>query len=141
MTWRFVVAPGVEPSVGCREALEAARDELPDAVLFAAVVAGDEAWPRLFDKEEAIEAARHGLVALRAVEPAAVLVREDVAGFAATARLLTAERGYLVPEARATRSGAAPSVPRLRLLAAPFWRTDERLWQVFRIAGGLRPRS
>ena len=128
MSWRFVVAPGVTAADGCRAALEAARDAVPDGVLFAAVVPGDEAWPRRFDKEEAIDAARHGLVALRAVEPGAVLVRDDVPDFAASARVLTDALGFLVPDARATRSGRPPRVPRLRLLAAPFWTAKERLW-------------
>ena len=110
--WRFVVAPGVEPEDGCREALEAARDELPEAVLFAAHVPGDEAWPRVLDKEDAIEAVRHGLVALRAVQPGALLVRGEAGDFAATARLLADGRGYLVPQARARRVGAAPRVAR-----------------------------
>jgi hypothetical protein len=131
----FVVAPGVEPAAGCREALERARELRPDGVLFAAVVEGDEAWPRVLDKEEAIAAARDGLVALRAVVPGALLVRgSEPRSFGDVARLLTDGRGYLVPEARAARTGPAPRVPRLRLLTAPFWTREERLWQLFRLA-------
>jgi hypothetical protein len=132
-TWSLHTARGITPDAEARAALETARDALPSGVLFAAVVDGDEAWPRILDKAEAIEACRHGLVALRAVEPAMVLVRGDLpADFAATARLLTAERGYLVPGARATRSGRPPRIARLRLLAASFWTREERLWQLFR---------
>lgn len=132
--WRFVVAPGVEPAAGCRAALEAARDALPGAALLAAHVPGDEAWPRVLDKEDAIEACRHGLVALRAVEPAAVLTRAEVPDFAASAALLATERGYLVPAATATRHGHRPRVPRWRLLTARHWTREERLWQLFRLA-------
>ena len=131
--WRLVVAPGVEPEPSARAALEAARDAMPRAVLLAAHVPGDEVWPRVLDKEDAIEACRHGLVALRAVQPGMLLTRADVADFAATARLLTDGRGYLVPGARATRRGRAPRVPRLRLLTARFWTREERLWQLFRL--------
>ena len=141
VTWRFVVADGVEPEPGARAALEAATASLPDAVLFAAVVEGDEAWPRILDKEDAIEACRHGLVALRAVQPGALLVRGDAPrSFAGCARVLTEGRGYLVPGARATRAprasagGPLPRRAALRLLAAPFWTREERLWQLFRLA-------
>ena len=135
MTWRLVVAPGVEPEPSALAALEAAAASLPEATLFAAVVEGDEAWPRILDKEDAIEACRHGLVALRAVQPGALLVRGDAPrSFAECARLLTDGRGYLVPAARASRSGGAPRVAPLRLLFAPFWTREERLWQLFRLA-------
>lgn len=134
LTWRFAVAPGVEPAPGCREALEAARDALPGAVLFAAVVEGDEAWPRILDKEDAIEACRHGLVALRAVQPGALLVPDgEPRSFSDAAALLAGGRGYLVPTARAERRGAPPRVPRLRLLAAQHFTREERLWQLFRL--------
>ncbi|HEX2084879.1 MAG TPA: hypothetical protein VHF89_04285 [Solirubrobacteraceae bacterium] len=134
---RFVVAPGVEPEPGCREALEAARSAMPDAALLAAVVPGDEAWPRILDKEEAIDACRHGLVALRAVQPGAMLVRgAPPRSLAETAALLAQGRGALVPGARAVRRAGAPrpgSLARLRLLAAPHFTRDERLWQLFRL--------
>ena len=135
--WRFVVAPGVEPDHAARAALEEARDAVPHAVLLAAYIPGDKAWPRILDKEDAIEACRHGLVALRAVQPGALLVRDGIPpprSFAETARLLTGRRGYLVPGARATRTVPAPRVGRLRLLIAPFWTREERLWQLFRLA-------
>ena len=131
--WRFVVAPGVEPRPGCREALEAARDQMPAADLLAAVVPGDPAWPRILDKEDAIEACRHGLVALRAVEPGAVLTTLDVRDFAAAAALLASRRGYLVPGAEAVRRGAAPRVRALRVLRAGHFTREERLWQLFRL--------
>ena len=130
----YVVAPGVEPAPECRAALEAAAAERPDGVLFAAVVAGDEAWPRILDKEEAIEACRHGLVALRAVQPGALLVREPAPrSFARCAELLAEGRGFLVPAARARRSGRRPRVPRVRVLAAGHFTREERLWQLFRL--------
>lgn len=139
MSWRFVVAPGVEPGAGTRAALEAAAAAVPHAALLAAVVPGDEAWPRILDKEEAIAACRHGLVALRAVQPGALLVRDDPPrSFTATAELLTGATGYLVPGARAERCGPAPRVPHVRLLAAPFWTRDERLWQLSRLAAARR---
>lgn len=134
VSWRFVVAPGVEPAPGCREALEAARDALPGAALLAAVVPGDEAWPRILDKEDAIEACRHGLVALRAVQPGALLVRDaPPRSFSEAAALLAGARGYLVPGARATRRGPAPRVRRVRLLGASHFSREERLWQLFRL--------
>ena len=137
--WRFVVAPHVEPEGSAREALEAAREERPDAVLLAAHVAGDEAWPRILDKEDAIEACRHGLVALRAVQPGVLLVRgEAPRSFADAARLLTDGRGYLVPGATAVRSGRRPRLAPLRLVTAPFWTREERLWQLFRLVASRR---
>ena len=139
--WRLEVAPGIEVAEGCREALERAAQAMPRAVLLAAHVPGDEAWPRILDKEDAIEACRHGLVALRAVQPGALLVAEGVAAprsFAATARLLARGRGYLVPGARARRAGPAPGIAPLRLLTAPGWTREERLWQLFRLASGGR---
>ncbi len=136
---RFAVAPGVEPAEGCRAALEAAAAALPEAVLLAAVVPGDEAWPRILDKEDAIEACRHGLVALRAVQPGALLVRgEAPRSFTQAARLLTDGRGYLVPSARATRAAPAPRVRAARLVTEPFWTREERLWQLFRLAAARR---
>ena len=141
-TWRFAVAAGVVPEEACRAALEAAAEEMPDAVLLAAHVPGDEAWPRVLDKKDAIEACRHGLVALRAVQPGAMLVRGPApASFADTARLLTEGRGYLVPAARATRAGRAPQIAAWRLLLARFWTREERLWQLFRRARAGRGRS
>jgi hypothetical protein len=135
MSWRYVVAPGVVAGDDVRAALEAARDAAPDGDLFAAVVPGDAAWPRILDKEVAIDAARHGLVALRAVTPGALLVRgEPPRSFRATAELLTDGRGFLVPAAVAHRSGRPPGVAPARLLAAPFWTREERLWQLFRLA-------
>jgi hypothetical protein len=132
---RFAVAPGVEPAEGCRAALEAAAAALPEAVLLAAVVPGDEVWPRILDKEDAIEACRHGLVALRAVQPGALLVRgEPPRSFAQAAELLAGGRGYLVPAARAARSGPSPRVAPGRLLLAGHWTREERLWQLFRLA-------
>ena len=130
---RYVVAPGIEPAAGCREALEAAARDIPDGVLFAAVVEGDEAWPRILDKEEAIEACRHGLIALRAVQPGALLTSLDARDFAGVAEALARGRGFLVPGARATRRGRAPRVRRLRLLAARHFTREERLWQLFRL--------
>ena len=139
--WRFAVAPGVAPAEGCLAALEAAAREMPAAALLAAHVPGDEAWPRILDKEDAIEACRHGLVALRAVQPGALLVREDVEpprSFAGAARVLADGRGYLVPAARATRTGRAPRIAPLRLLTAPGWTREERMWQLFRLVAARR---
>lgn len=138
--WTFWVAPGVEPGQDARVALEAARARMPAGQLFAAVVPGDEVWPRILDKEDAIAAAGVGLVALRAIEPGVLLVRgEPPTSFAETAKLLTGVRGYLVPEASGRRNDRAPRVQRLRLLAAPWWSRDERLWQLFQLARGGAP--
>ncbi len=137
--WRYVVAHGVSPAADALAALEEARAAMPEAVLLAAVVAGDEAWPRILDKEDAIEACRHGLVALRAVQPGALLVRgEPPRSFTQAARLLTEGRGYLVPSARATRATPAPRVRAARLVTEPFWTREERLWQLFRLAAARR---
>jgi hypothetical protein len=130
---RLVRAPGVS---GSADALYEAASLVPDAAVVAAIVPGDLAWPRTIDKEEAIHAAELGLVALRAVVPGLFLLREGLEpprSFSEMAALLTSERGYLVPEAVATRSGPAPRVPRARLLFAPFWTREERLWQLFRL--------
>ena len=77
---------------------------------------------------------------LGAVAPGALLARDDLAvgTFTDVARALSAERGYLVPGAVAERLGAAPSVPRLALLRAPFWTREERLWQLFMMFGARR---
>ena len=133
--WSYVVAPGVTAGAEVRAALERARDAAPAGDLFAAVVPGDIAFARILDKDLAIDAARAGLVALRAVTPGALLVRgAPPRTFRATAELLTDGRGYLVPGAIARREGRPPPIAPARLLAAPFWTREERLWQLFRLA-------
>jgi hypothetical protein len=131
--WTYVVAEGVQPAPSALAALEAAREAMPSAALLAARVPGDPVWPRILDKEDAIEGARRGLVALRAVQPGVLLVRGDTvpASFLDVARALTSARGYLVPGAEAARTGPPPALPRARVLAAPFWTREERLWQLF----------
>ena len=148
--WRFVVADGVEPEPGCLEALQAARARVPDAVLVAARVVlpdgtldpASEPMPRILDKEEAIAAARHRLLAIRAARPGALLVRGDAgADLASTAALLAAGRGYLAPEAVAVRRRPAPRerlADRLRLLRAAHWSREERLMQLFTLVAGRR---
>jgi hypothetical protein len=138
--WRLVVAPGVEPEPGCLEALEAARDAVPHALLLAAVVPGDEAWPRVLDKEDAIEACRHGLVALRAVEPGCLLARTDVPSFVASAVLLGPGHGYLVPGARARRTGPPPPVPRARAAARAVLRARGAAVAALQARPSRRPR-
>jgi hypothetical protein len=141
--WRFVVDPGVEPAPDCLERLQAARALVPDAVLIAAKVVlpdgsldpGSEPVPRILDKQEAVEAARLRLLALRAARPGAMLLRGDARdGLLATAALLAGGRGYLAPEAVAVRAAPKPREPlreRLRLLRQPHWTREERLLQLF----------
>lgn len=147
-SWRFVVADGVEPAPDCLERLQAARVLVPDAVLVAARVVlpdgsldpGSEPMPRILDKEEAIEAARLRLLAIRAARPGAMLVRGDVQpGLFTTAALLAGARGVLAPDAVATRAVPRPREgirERLRLLRAPHWTREERLMQVFALVNG-----
>ena len=149
MTWRFVVDEGVAPAPDCLERLQAARALVPSAVLIAARVVlpdgsldpGSQPMPRILDKQEAVDAARLRLLAIRAVPPGAVLVRGDVEpDLFTTAALLADGRGYLAPEAVAVRSTPrrSPSLrERLRLLREPCWTREERLMQVF---AALRPR-
>ena len=141
--WSWLVARGVEPAPDALEELLAGRDALAGGALYASAVDGDEAWPRILDKAAAIDAAGHGLVALRAVVPGSVLVRSDLvpAGpltFAWTAHVLAGRPGYLVPRSRARRTGAPPRVG-LRPLLAGGWSRDERLWLLMRAAGERGP--
>ena len=143
MSWRFVVADGVEPAPDCLEELQAARARVPDAVLIAAKVVlpdgsldpASEPMPRILDKQEAVDAAALRLLAIRAARPGALLVRDGAEpDLFTTAALLRNGRGYLAPEAVATRSTPRPIEPlreRLRLLRAPHWTREERLMQLF----------
>ena len=137
--WSWLVARGVEPGRDALAALLAARETLSGGVLYASAVEGDEAWPRILDKPAAIDAAAHGLVALRAVVPGALLVRSDLAPpgpltFAWSAHVLAERAGYLVPASRAHRAGPSPRVG-LRPLLAAGWSREERLWLLMRAAG------
>ena len=141
--WSWLVARGVEPDPQALAELLAARDVLTGGVLYASAVDGDEVWPRILDKPAAIEAAGHGLVALRAVTPGALLVRSDLAPsgpltFTWTARLLADRPGYLAPRSRAVRGAPAPRVGLRPLLAAAGWTREERLWLLMRAAGERR---
>lgn len=157
MSWRLVVDPGVEPAGDVRERLEEARSAAPGAVVLAAKVLlpGGELdlasapMPRILDKEAAIAAARLGLLAVRAVRPGALLVPpgSPLAGappravLAVSAALLATGEGHLVPQAVATRvAGGAPEPLRARvsLLRAAHWTREERLLQLFALAGGGR---
>jgi len=151
-SWRFVVAEDVEPAPDCLDALQAARALVPEAVLIAAKVVlpdgsldpASEPIPRILDKEEAIAAARHRLLAIRAARPGAMLVRGEVEepDLGSTAAMLADGRGYLAPLAVATRRAPAPRerlADRIRLLRAPHWSREERLMQLFTlVAGGRR---
>ena len=137
--WSLLVARGVEHGPGALDALLAARETLSGGVLYASAVDGDGAWPRILDKPAAIDAAAHGLVALRAIVPGALLVRSDLVPpgpltFAWTARVLADRPGYLVPASRARRTGPSPRVG-LRPLLASGWSREERLWLLMRAAG------
>ena len=154
MSWSFVVAPGVSPAPDALAALQEARALVPDAVVIGARVVlpdgsldpGSEPVPRILDKGEAIEAARLGLLAVRAVRPGAMLVRTDTpagAAFAAapslwaSVALLAAGRGVLAPLAVAVRPSPAPRESlraSLRLLRSPAWTREERLMQLFALA-------
>jgi predicted component of type VI protein secretion system len=143
MTWRFVVDEGVEPAPDCLERLQAARARVPDAVLVAARVVlpdgsldpASEPMPRILDKQEAVDAARERLLAIRAARPGAMLVRGDgEADLAGTAALLAGARGVLAPEAVAVRTAPKAREPlraRLRLLREPHWTREERLLGLF----------
>ena len=143
MAWRFVLDEGVSPAPDCLEKLQAARALVPDAVLLAAKVVlpdgsldpGSEPMPRILDKQEAVEAARLRLLALRAARPGAMLVRDGAdGGLFATAALLAEGRGYLAPGAVAVRAAPRPREPlreRVRLLRQPHWTREERLLQLF----------
>lgn len=135
--FRWIVADGVMPRPGAREALEAAAARMPDArVLACRVPDGPEPWPELFARERAIDAARARLLAVRAVPPGALLVRDDVpagSGLRWSAGVLRDGGGYLVPDAVADWPGA-PRIRRrehLRLAAAPGLTVVERLWQAY----------
>lgn len=137
--WSWVVAHGVEPAPGALDALLAARDALTGGALYASAVPGDPAWPRILDKPAAIEAAGHGLVALRAVVPGALLVRTGLLPpgritFAWTAHVLASRPGYLVPRSEARRTGPRPRAG-LRPLLAGGWSREERLWLLMRRFG------
>lgn len=162
MSWRWVVEPGVEAAPDALEELHRARAMRPDATLLASRVVlpdggldpASEPMPRILDKAETIEAARDGLLAVRAVRPGSLLVREDLAArlerssrgqvLAQTAAALTAGRGYLAPRSVAVRREPVPAESRrarLRLVTAPFWTREERLLQLFALAGGGRRRA
>jgi hypothetical protein len=141
MSWRWLVADGVRPRAGAREALEAAAARRPDARIVASRVVGPgtEPWPELFDRERAIAAAQDRLLAVRAVPAASLLVRHDVpgvprgSGLAWTAAALRHGGGYLAPESivdwpTAPRRRAAEHA---RLLVLPGLTVTERLWVAF----------
>ena len=162
MSWRLVVDEGVEPARDALEQLQRARTVVPAAVLLAAKVVlpdgsldpASEPLPRILDKEQAIASARLGLLAVRAVRPGALLVRADAhavlaargpaAVLAASAAMLADGQGHLVPDAVAVRT--APATPeslraRLSLLRATHWTREERLMQLFTLAGGAGRRA
>lgn len=137
--WTWLVADGVDPAPDALAELVAAAQRHPGGVLYASAVTGEEPWPRILDKADAIGAAADALVALRATIPASLLVRSDLvpAGpltFAWTARLLRDRPGYLAPRSRATRSDA-PRRTGLRPLVLRGWRREERLWLLMRAVG------
>ena len=141
--WSWLVAEGVQPAPDALDELLAARDVLAGGALYASAVEGDEAWPRILDKPAAIDAAGHGLVALRAIVPGSLLVRSALvpAGpltFAWSAEVLARRAGYLVPRSTARRTGSAPRIG-LRPLLARGWSREERLWLLMRAAGERGP--
>jgi hypothetical protein len=155
VSWRLVVAPGVAPEADALARLQAARALVPDAVLVCGrVVLPDgsldpaaEPVPRILDKAEAIESARLGLLAVRAVRPGLLLVRTDLpagaalagagspaAALAASAALLRDDRGVLAPLAVGQRAAPGPvesTREHLRILRSPAWTREERLLQLF----------
>jgi len=161
MGWSLVVDAGVEPAPDALEQLQRARVTVPEAVVLAAKVVlpdgsldpGSEPLPRILDKEAAIASARLGLLAVRAVRPGTLLVRDDArallaargpaAVLAASAAALADGGGHLVPAAVAVRTLPAPVEPlraRLALLRAPHWTREERLLQLFTLAQGAAGR-
>jgi hypothetical protein len=165
VSWRWVVDEGVAPAADALERLHEARALMPGVVLVASrVVLPDGSLdpasaplPRILDKADAIEAARVGLLAVRAVRPGSMLVdvgrpagralaeaHGPAAILAASAALLAGDRGVLAPLSVAERR--APAQPesvadRLRLLRAAHWTREERLMQLFALAGGAPHRA
>lgn len=146
MTYRWLVADGVQPRPGAREALEAAAARRPDARIVASRVIGPGAapWPELFDRERAIDAARDGLLAIRAVPAGSLLVRDDVPGAPQGADLtwsaaaLRDGGGYLAPDSLVDWP-AAPAArlgDRGRLATTPGLTVTERLWTAYRVVAG-----
>lgn len=140
MSWRWLVAPGAQPRPGAREALEAAAQRRPDALIVSSrVLGGPDPWPELFDRDRAIDAARDRLLAVRAVGAGSLLVRGDVPGepqgadLTWSARVLRAGGGYLAPESVVDwPDGPVPSrADRWRLARLPGLTASERLWLTY----------
>jgi hypothetical protein len=162
MSWRFLVDHGVEPGARCARQLERARTpcrtrscsrrrsscRTARSTLARSRCRGSSTRSR--------PSPRHGsgCSPVRAVRPGAILVRGDAhavlaargpaAVLAATSALLAGGRGHLVPAAVAVRTAPAPQEPlfaRLALLRASHWTREERLMQLFTLAGGARRRA
>jgi hypothetical protein len=154
------VEPGVEPAPDALAELVAAVERAPRAVLVASrVVLPDGSldpasapWSRILDKPAMVDAARAGLLALRAARPGSLLVRDELARaleaaprartLARTAAALSGEGalGVLAPRSVAVRRAPARREglrERLALLRAPHWTRDERLWQLLLLARRL----
>ena len=149
--WAWIVGPHSTPAPDALETLVAALerlDGLPRPVLLAGATSNplDAPWPRFGDKGLEVAAVERGLVAIRAVSCASVLVEASALGDAAppegwaaevawTARLLRDRPGYLVPESRATRSLPAPTArERLQVLTTGRWRFAEGAWAAVRLS-------
>lgn len=152
MSWRWFVADGVSPRPGTREALEAAAERVPDARIVAArVQGGADPLPELFRRDRALRAARARLLAVRAVPPGCLLVRDDVLAahgepprvpwdLSWSTAALRDGNGYLVPDAWADAPPVrTPWRSRARLVLLPGLTATERLWLAYIALRALRP--
>lgn len=165
--WVWLLDAGVIPEAGALEALLAPLESLGSLtppVLLAGRVLGRDGqldasaapWPRLTDKETAVEAVAHRLVSIRAARHGSLLVSRAAVGEHAppradyvtegddlewTGRLLRGARGYLVPRSVAHRSDPGAGAlrdgserhyrdvrNRVDMLRRDVWDGDERLW-------------
>lgn len=157
--WRWLLAPGCVPEPGAREALEAAAAARPDALVVASrlIGSGTEPWPELFARDRALAAARHRLLAVRAVPAGSLLVREDVlathggppdapwgADLAWSGRVLRDGGGYLAPHSVVRRPwrpapGRVEEMRgRARLVLLPGLTPVERLWLAYLCLHAMR---
>ncbi len=177
--WFWLLDGITVPEEGALEALLAPLAELGDLtapVLMASKVVGDDGeihpdttpWPRFTERDVTVDAARHGLMSLRAARRGSLLVQrraledyglpharyvDDGDDLEWTARLLQRESGFLAPRSVARRADGdrGPNPERVyrdvrnradSLLGNATWVGEEKLWVGFllaqRLAGELR---
>jgi rhamnopyranosyl-N-acetylglucosaminyl-diphospho-decaprenol beta-1,3/1,4-galactofuranosyltransferase len=171
--WIWLLDAGVVPQPDALDALLAPLDSMGTLVAplvmsgkvmteHGSVDAAAAPWPRLTDKETAIEAAAHRLVSIRAARHGSLLVHRSAieryglprADYVTegddlewTGRILKRERGYLVPRSVAFRRGPVTDERperryrdmrnRVDMLRRDVWDGDERLWFGLMIAQDL----